>query len=164
MNRLVSLPLIFRQIQLKQCNIHSSKRNLSYTTRILTQNLTSNLHSEFRKQKASGISVQNRLIPNSLVIDNFQWRNYSSNKPPSNRNDGSSAASGGNDGDFDDEIDDWTDEETEDKPKTIFKSVPSTNTVPDFFPKVPMIATAYPVFPKFMKVFEVCGFLLFFQC
>lgn len=166
MNRLVSLPLIFRQIQAKQCNIHSSKRNLSYTTRILTQNLTSNSHSEFHKRKASDISVQNRLITNSIVTDNFKWRSYSTNKPPSNQSSGSAAATGGDDSNVHDDELDWddeTDDETDGETKTVYESVPSINTVPDFFPKVPMIATAYPVFPKFMKVFEVCIFLLFLE-
>lgn len=111
------------------------------------------------------------------------WRRYSTQNKPPNFN--SKPASSGNDDDdnhlhedeeldlekTDDEFSEYTDDDVElddhdldddevdeeylSNLENMKKSVPSTNTVPDYFPKVPMIATAFPVFPKFMKVFEV---------
>lgn len=33
--------------------------------------------------------------------------------------------------------------------------LPAIETIPEYYPKVPIILTGYPLFPKFMKVFEV---------
>lgn len=33
--------------------------------------------------------------------------------------------------------------------------LPAIDTIPDYYPKVPILVSAYPLFPKFMKVFEV---------
>lgn len=90
---------------------------------------------------------------------NQSWRNYSAEKPPNN-----SASSGGkfDDDGFDDIISDdefkiYSEDEDDEELflSDIKKNVPSTNTVPEIYPRVPLIATSFPVFPKFMKVFEV---------
>lgn len=33
--------------------------------------------------------------------------------------------------------------------------LPAIETIPEYYPKIPILATGYPLFPKFMKVFEV---------
>lgn len=39
--------------------------------------------------------------------------------------------------------------------KRISDRLPVVETIPEYYPNVPIIATGYPLFPKFMKVFEV---------
>lgn len=160
MSRICTLPLVLRQLTIKNVRINSFNRNLSYSTRLLSQNLTSNPTSGFHNRKATGIislSTQNTF--NLPVINvNYSWRNYASQKPPPNSNDKPAAAGGGGDDDHlyeDDNMEVYSEDDGEEEAKEGQGGVPSTNTVPDYFPKVPMIATAYPVFPKFMKVFEV---------
>lgn len=92
----------------------------------------------------------------STIACNYSWRNYSTQKPPQNA--GNNAASSGGDDDHlheDDVFEVYSEDEVEAEATEGAKGVPSTNTVPEYFPRVPMIATSYPVFPKFMKVFEV---------
>lgn len=35
------------------------------------------------------------------------------------------------------------------------RNLPAIETIPEYYPNVPIIRTAYPLFPKFMKVFDV---------
>lgn len=179
MSRICALPLTLRQYMVKKLHVNSFNRNLSNSSRSLANTLTLNPQSEFhqryqRSQNVSLIDLKNFYTPPLHACN--AWRGYGTqNKPPNFNN---KPASSGNDDDdhlhedeeldfieeTDDEPGEYTDHENEgelDEEDTLLNlegkknSVPSTNTVPDYFPKVPMIATAFPVFPKFMKVFEV---------
>lgn len=110
------------------------------------------------------VHVNDGPFQQSHLMGQFQWRHYAlwGKSPPAGAKGdqgGSSAASSG-DGDGDDnswkhppyDLDEYDDEFSDDE-KADNLVVP--RAVPDFFPRVPIIATAYPVFPKFMKVFEV---------
>lgn len=178
MSRICTLPLTLRQHMVKQLHVNSFNRNLCNSSRLLTKTLTLNAHSELHQryqtyQNASIFDASKFYTP--PINAQNAWRHYGSQSKPPNFN--SKPASSGNDDDdhlHEDEELDFIEEEDEPGEYTDHddggeldeeyllnlegskkNSVPSTNTVPDYFPKVPMIATAFPVFPKFMKVFEV---------
>lgn len=158
---------MLRQYTVKNLRINSFNRNLSYSSRLSQQNLTSSSKSEFHNCATSGIiSFGDRFqrkfdVP--AISCNHSWRNYSAQKPPQNSNNNNNPASSGGDDNGgakplheNDALGSCSDDEDEIEVDEIAKpKLPSTNTVPDYFPRVPMIATSYPVFPKFMKVFEV---------
>lgn len=160
MSRIFGLPLMLRQYTVKNLRINSLNRNLSYSTRLSVQNLTSIQQNEFRNSAATGVISLNdrfqRQFNTSTIACNYSWRNYSTRKPPQNNN--NNAASSGDDDDHlheDDVFEVYSEDELDAEETEGTKGVPSTNTVPEYFPRVPLIATSYPVFPKFMKVFEV---------
>lgn len=155
MSRICALPLMFRYYMVKNVRINSLQlpsynRNLCYSSRS-TSNITSNPQAEFHNRTVSGISLYgNRSQRNFNVpaINYNSWRDYSG-KPPF-------SSSEVNDDDLyqDDDLDWYSDDQTDDE--NLKKSVPSTiPDVPEYFPRVPMIATSFPIFPKFMKVFEI---------
>lgn len=153
---------MLRQNTLKILRVNSSIRNISYTSSSPSQNLTSSRQSEFHNLKTTGIIGSNEYFRSkfhSPVIGGYQsWRNYSARKPSNNNNNPASA--GSNDDNHlyeDDDFDVYSsDDDNDEKKEAVNKwGVPSTTTVPDHFPRVPIIVTHYPVFPKFMKVFEV---------
>lgn len=159
MSRICTLPLTIRLHMVKKLQINSFNRNLCSSSHLLTNNLTLKSQSEFHHKTVSLFDSRKFYTP--PINANIAWRGYGSQRSPPNSN--NKPASSGNDDDdhlyededlavFDEEDDDI---ETEVLKNDDQKSVPSVNTVPDYFPKVPMIATSYPVFPKFMKVFEV---------
>lgn len=91
------------------------------------------------------------------VASQFQRRHSGRGKPPGSddkkgggRSYGASRDDDGDDFDSDDDMSDeefkaWAEEETR----------ALAHAIPVFYPRLPIIATAYPVFPRFMKVFEV---------
>lgn len=150
-----------RQYAAKNLRITSLNGNLSYSSRLSLQNLTSNPQSEFHNCATAGIipiaDRFQRKFNAPAINGTYSWRNYSTQKPPQGSNN-NPASSGNDDNDHlyeTDEFDVFSEDEVETETAEANKGVPSTNTVPDYFPRVPMIATSYPVFPKFMKVFEV---------
>lgn len=159
MSRICTLPLTLRQHMVKKLQINSFNRNVCSSSRFLTNNLTLKPQNEFHHQTVSLSDSRKFYAP--PISAHVAWRGYGSQRSPPNSND--KPASSGNDDDdhlyededlaVHDEEDDGVDPEVYVKDDK--KSVPSINTVPDYFPKVPMIATSFPVFPKFMKVFEV---------
>lgn len=160
MSRICALPLTLRLHMVKKLQINTSNRSLCISSRFPTNNLTSKSQSEFHHQAPTLFDSRKFYTP--PIQAHIAWRGYGTQTSPPNSN--NRPASSGNDDDdhlygdedlavFDEDEDDDIDAEmyrSDDE-----KSVPSVNTVPDYFPKVPMIATSYPVFPKFMKVFEV---------
>lgn len=158
MSRICALPLMLRQYTLKNARISSIGRNFTYSSSLSAQNLTSNYQNEFHNPKTIGVISTRDYYRRPIVNRNFSWRNYSSQKPSSNSSSNPASAGGSDDGHvydsdgFEVYSEDEVDEEVA---ENMQKSVPSTSTVPDFFPKVPLIATSFPVFPKFMKVFEI---------
>ncbi|XP_031621137.1 lon protease homolog, mitochondrial [Contarinia nasturtii] len=162
MSRICAVPLMLRQYMAKNLRVNAFNRNLCYSSRFSSQNLTSNPQSEFHNRKAIGIiSFGDRFQSNLLAQTNNwnnSWRNYSAQTPPDGNN--NSASSGGFDDDHMFESDNFnlfSEDESDDDEVFLNdkKGVPSTTTVPEFYPRVPLIATTYPVFPKFMKVFEI---------
>lgn len=153
---------MLRQYTIKNLRINSFNRNLSYSSCLSLQNLTSNPQNKFHQSATIGITSlgdrYQRQFHAQGISCTYSWRNYSNQRPPKNSNK-NQASSGDSDDDHlfeDDNFEVWSDEELETGQNGKTKDgVPSTNTVPDYFPRVPMIATSYPVFPKFMKVFEV---------
>lgn len=131
-----------------------SKRNINYITRTSARCLTSNgSTSLFQHNSKDELIKRNGYLNCFGSLPTFSSRNFSVKKP-SDAN--ASSAAGDDDDDHlyeDDASGVWQsdDEATEER----CAGVPTTSTVPEFFPKVPLIATHYPVFPKFMKVFEV---------
>lgn len=160
MSRICTLPLTLRLHMVKKLQINTFNRNLCNSTRLLTNNLTLKPQSEFHHRQAHQITslFDSRKFYTPPINEQIAWRSYATQGNPPNSN--NKPASSGNDDDdhlYEDEdlaVFDEGDDEIEYKSDDK-KSVPSINTVPDYFPKVPIIATAYPVFPKFMKVFEV---------
>lgn len=162
MSRICALPSMLRQYAIKNSRITSISRNFSYSSSLTTQTLTSNTQNEFHNPKPFGIiSIGDhfqRKFNGSIISRRYTWRNYSTKGSSSSSN--NNPASSGDDYDDplfqDDKFDMWSDTDSDDeRMMNSKKSVPSTNTVPDFVPNVPLIATSFPVFPKFMKVFEV---------
>lgn len=154
MSRICTLPLALRQFTVKSFRINSSNRQLSYSARLLAQNLTSNLHNEFHNRQKNGIislGTQQNLYSSGFG-NKYSWRSYATNKPPPQ-----SSSSGNDDNSMfnDEDLDDMFSDDCDDEQDETVKNVPSIHIVPEYFPKVPLIATSYPVFPKFMKVFEV---------
>lgn len=154
MSRIYTLPLALRQFTVKSFRINSFNRQLSYSTQLLAQNLTSNVHNEFHNRQTNGIiSLGNQQqLYSSAFGSKYSWRTYTTKSPPPQ-----SSSSSGKDDDpvFNDEDLDMFSDDSDDGYDDAVKSVPSIHIVPEYFPKVPLIATSYPVFPKFMKVFEV---------
>lgn len=156
--------MVVRQLTTKSSIMRSSRRNLYYSPSILQPiNITSNSWSEFHNPSAVlDVAKQLPFQNHSNLPIQSAWRHYSSDKGGKGGkggNSNSSAASGdSNDGsekkpyydedqsDIDNDSDYFSDED--EKSLTVTK-------VPDEFPNVPILATAYPLFPKFMKVFEV---------
>lgn len=157
MSRIYTLPLTLRLHMMKKSQINSFNRHLCSSTHMLPNNLTLHPQNEFhhrqRNQTASLIDSRKFFTPPF-----YTWRSYTTKKKPPNFNNNPASSGNGDDDDhlFEDENlevfdegDDFADAgASKDAAKN---SVPSINTVPDYFPKVPMIATAYPVFPKFMS-------------
>lgn len=177
MSRICALPFMLRQHSFKNLRITSSSRYLSYSPRLLSQNLTSTPQCEFHNNRPTSGRISllsGRKFDSPAINAIYSWRNYSSEKPTNKNNpassDGSKPASS-DDGkpavrfidEYSDSSDDWSSDDDDMRfsdrgfkiSNSMEKSVPSTNTVPDYFPQVPMIATPYPLFPKFMKVFEI---------
>lgn len=123
----------------------------------LTLNAQSEFHHRQTNQIASLFDTGTFSIP--PIYTQNTWRHYSTKgKPPIFDDNDNDNLHEGDEFELIDESDDDADIEDEDIINQVSgkkNSVPSTNTVPDYFPKVPMIATPFPVFPKFMKVFEV---------
>lgn len=159
MSRIVNLPLALRQLCVKNQRITSINRNFSYSSRLSSTNLTSN-QTEFHNRANSiitlGDNFHNKFVAPRIITGN--WRNYSNQKPTNNSN--GKPASSNNDDDpiFDDEEFEVYSSDEEDS-MALFskatKNVPSVNTVPDYFPRVPFFTTSYPIFPKFAKIFEI---------
>lgn len=158
MSRICGLSLTLRQCTMKNVRINTLNRNFSYSTHLLSTNLTSIQAHEFHNQRINGIISTITQQKFDLPVNNkrFSWRNYTTNKPPPNSNDDPASSDGSDDDHLyeDDNMDVYSEDEDDDENKKK-SGVPSVNTVPEYFPKVPMIATAYPMFPTFMKVFEV---------
>lgn len=147
----------------KKLQVNSFNRNVCSSSRLLTNNLTSKPQSVFHHRQAHQITslFDARKFYTPPIDAHIAWRTYATQGSPPNSNN-KPASSGNDDDDHLHEDEDLAvfDEGDDEIDSEVFKndekkSVPSINTVPDYFPKVPMIATAYPVFPKFMKVFEV---------
>lgn len=160
MSRICTLPLTLRLHAVKSFPINTCSRHLSYSSQLLSQNLTSKWSNEFHHSNSKSIisSCGQRKFYSPAFGTNFSWRSYATQNPPPNSND--RPASSGADDDplyLDDELDVYSEDESDldDVVDASKSGLPSTNTVPDYFPKVPLIASSYPVFPKFMKVFEV---------
>lgn len=98
MSRICALPLTLRQYTVKNLRINSFNRHLSYSSRLLSQNLTSNPSNEFHNRESNGIIslINQRKFNPPTINTNFSWRNYSTQKPPPNSND-KPASSGGDD-------------------------------------------------------------------
>lgn len=179
MSRICTLPAMLRQHVVQKLHANSFNRNLCNSSRLLTKSLTLNRQSEFQHRETyqNASLFDPRKFYSPPMHTQNAWRRYSTqNKPPANFS--NRPASSGNDDDdhlhedeeldfieeTDEELGEYTDHDDDggelDEEYLLNlegkkNSVPSTNTVPDYFPKVPMIATPFPVFPKFMKVFEV---------
>lgn len=113
-----------------------SRRNLSYGP---TRAITSKVFEEFH---------QNRLqLPSTPAITGtFIHRFYCNKRPP---------ASSSYDDDEDDD-DPWTEDDWSSDDEPIRRTdLAVSNTVPEHFPKVPLIGIKYPIFPKFSKIVEV---------
>lgn len=153
MNKIVSLPLTARH-RLAQNGLNSiKKRYFNNSTHIFAQRLTSNygktlFHHPFKYEDRNFSQ-----FALTTTIRNFATQNPSD---ASNR----SAAGGSDDDHLYEDDSNVVFASDEEEPDDGYATVPSTSTVPEFFPKVPMIATHYPVFPKFMKVFEVSSSFL----
>lgn len=127
-----------------------SRRNLSYGP---TRAITSKIFEKFQQNQQ-----QNQLrMPTQTIPGPFASRFYS-RKPPSNADGKPQSAANNDDDDDGNELvwseSDWSDDEyfTGSDRKTDL-AVP--NAVPDIFPRVPLIAVRYPIFPKFSKIIEV---------
>lgn len=126
-----------------------SRRNLSYG---LTRAITSNVFEKFRQKQQP-----NQLrLPTHAIAGSFTCRFYGT-KPPSNADDDLESAAYN---DYSDDPDnpiwsdtDWSDDEYFQNKERTDLAVP--NAVPDIFPRVPLIALRYPIFPKFSKIVEV---------
>lgn len=160
MSRMCGVPRALKQYGLKNLQINSFDQHLKCTSRLSSQYLTSNQQREFHNRPSFGVipfgQGFKKQFHTPAIVTSFSWRNYSTQTPPSNSNN-NPASAGGNDDHLyeDDEFAVYSEDDAEEETTEGVKNVPSTNTVPDYFPRVPLIATAFPVFPKFMKVFEV---------
>lgn len=154
--------MVVRQLTTKNPIIRLSRRNLCYSPTILqSESITSNSWSEFHNQP--GVLARTKQSPfqnhSNLPIQST-WRHYSSRKRGKDGRDRSSAASGGSNDDSGDkpveprfnEADYESDYESDDDD---LHSSLVLSKVPDDYPNVPILATAYPLFPKFIKVFDV---------
>lgn len=133
-----------------------SRRNLSYgPTRAITSKIFEKFHQNQQQQWD-----QFRITPAyTLTAGPFASRFYS-RKPPSNTNDKPQSAANDSSGDDDDTLppvnwsdSDWSDDEFFADARKTDLALP--NAVPDIFPKVPLIALKYPIFPKFSKIIAV---------
>lgn len=157
MSRICALPLTLRLHMVKKLQINSFNRNLSTSSRFLTNNLTLKAQGEFRHRAVSLCDARKFYAPPNT--EHISWRGYGTPRSPPDDNKPPASSSNDDDPLYQEEDLDVFDEDS-DVYDSVHKaddteSVPSLNTVPDYFPKVPMIATSFPVFPKFMKVFEV---------
>lgn len=133
-----------------------SKRNLSYGT---TRTITSHTFEKFHHNQHRHQQLQ-PILSTQTLGGHFSYRFYSK-KSSSNFNDKPQSSSA-NDGDDDGNDEgyhvsdtDWSDSDeywAENNEKTDL-TVP--DAVPEIFPRVPLIATKYPIFPKFTKILEV---------
>lgn len=156
MSRMCALSLALKQCGLKNVRINLFDRNVCCTSRLSSQYITSNRTREFHNRPTFDISSLGQCFKKQFhtpaTVTSYSWRNYSTQNPPPNSNDNPASAGGNDDHFFED--DNFNVHSEDDEEEDVAKNMLSTNTVPDYFPRVPLIATSYPVFPKFMKVFE----------
>lgn len=229
MNKLLTTPLLLRQLTTKHSVISSTKRTVCYNSSILTKHLTSISCAEFHHRRSISANITEPIFQNTDLSAHLAWRHYSRGpSSKSGKNQSSSAASSSDDGNDDDDKKDKSsktpssekkknakdrkrDEKIEKETKEILNKLKKKNDekkdatsnlaitpdgggvkttektsiaeeqeddsdwyssgddeyesdedkslvtpfIPPFFPRLPIIATAYPVFPKFMKVYEV---------
>lgn len=156
MSRICTLSLTLRHFAIKNVMVNSCHRNLSSSSR-LTQHLTLKTHSEFRNSSSSFIchraGSRTFLVP--TISTGYSWRGYAEQ----NKNNNNKPASAGDDDPLceDDAFEVFSETDSDDDTLVSGKKsdVPATNTVPDFFPIVPLVATSFPIFPKFTKIFQV---------
>lgn len=126
-----------------------SRRYLNHgPSRAITSKIFEKYHNNHPQQNLL------RRLPIQPITGQFSYRFYGKKSPPAF--DGKSRSSTAQNDDDDDWSDkDWSsdDEYFEDKNEKTDLAVP--NAVPEIFPKVPLIAVKYPIFPKFSKILEV---------
>lgn len=173
MLRLISSSRVpLRQQLLKNVHCDFTKRNLPITTVSFTRDITSFYSNDKFLNRNDKKIVFNQSNAVRFVHKGIYVRSSSkpSSKPPSESSAGdSSKPPSGNDNSddgkygpryTDDEIDGEDDDEevvgkSPEEDLDFLKNLPLLNYVPSEFRKVPIIAVSFPVFPKFMKVFEV---------
>lgn len=141
-----------------------SKRNICYSNQFVSNNITSKKFEQFHNENKMGITLLNQRY-NGFTASVFKSRNFSDKKssPPPPPPDTKRGVTGRDDDDNDEDNSpsDWDDADSDDEwslsdddqfPLTV------PFTVPDNFPNIPLISSKHPVFPKFMKVFEVRNF------
>lgn len=150
----VSSVILRRQIS-ERLALCLSRRNLSYGS---ARAITSKIFEKFHENQQQN---QVRFLPIQTITGPFTYRHmHSGRKPPSSSDNKPSSASGDDDSSDDGEDylwsdRDWSSGDDYSDGKTQKTDLALPNTVPDFFPRVPLIAMKYPIFPKFSKILEV---------
>lgn len=115
-------------------NVHFNSRNFSITTTSRCLN-SFNSRAEFHNRNDTGIILSTKQYRQNAWTDFYQQRNYAKKQ-----------SSGY------DEFDPWSDTDDDSPVKS---GLPTVDQIPLVYPRLPMIATSFPLFPKFIKVFRV---------
>lgn len=164
--------MVLRQFSAKHLRITSINRNFSYSCRSTSLNLTTNSQREFHNRTTNGIISHGDNFHRSFYAPAISstCRNYSSQKPTDDSRKATPFREDDDPSDDDDDLKndmfrndddieyDSSDDETMDylmKKTGNNQRVPAVTTVPEHFPRLPLLTTSFPIFPKFVNIFEI---------